>query len=110
MAASQRRSSCAPLDPTLTSQGLSTGEVLADPIIELHQGVPVIATNDNWMANGNAPEIVRTSNRIGASPLMESDTASAALLITLPPGVYSFVARDKVNASGVVLVEVYDAD
>jgi hypothetical protein len=95
---------------TLTAQGLSRGEVLGDPVIELHQGTPVIATNDNWAANSNAPAIVETSSRIGATPFANTDTSSAALLLKLPPGVYSFVARDKVNASGIVLVEVYDAD
>jgi hypothetical protein len=96
--------------PTLTSQGLGTGEVLADPVIELHAGAPVIATNDNWTANGNASDLLDASYRIGATPFSASDTSSAALLVTLPPGVYSFVARDKANASGIVLVEVYDAD
>ena len=43
-------------------------------------------------------------------PFAEDDISSSALLLKLPPGVYSFIARDKSNASGIVLVEVYDAD
>lgn len=96
--------------PTLTTQGIASGEVLADPVIELHHGATVIATNDNWSDNDNAADIVTTGARIGASPLDQSDTKSAALLLTLPAGAYSFVASGKGGTSGIVLVEVYDAD
>jgi len=96
--------------PTLTTQGLGQAEVLANPLIELHQGAAVIATNDNWSDNANAAQIVTTSARIGATPLASSDANSAALLLRLPPGVYSFIASGKASTTGIVLVEVYDAD
>ena len=96
--------------PTLSTYGLPLSEVLADPVIELHRGAPVIATNDNWASNGNASEIRSAAQRIGAASFASSDEASSALLLKLPPGVYSFIARSKSNASGIVLVEVYDAD
>lgn len=96
--------------PTLISQGLGASEVLADPQIEVHRGVPIIAANDNWGDNANAAEIKSVGARIGANPLDPSDTKSAAMLLTLDPGVYSFVASGKAGASGVVLLEVYDAD
>ncbi len=100
--------------PTLTTQGIGQTEVLADPIIELHDalhGNVLIATNDNAGDNANAAAILTAGNRIGATPLSQSDTASAALLVNLPSGVYSFIARGKTAApSGIVLVEVYDAD
>lgn len=96
--------------PTLATQGVGAGEVLADPEITLHRGAPAIATNDDWETNGNAAEIVMEGSRVGASPLAETDGKSAALLATLEPGAYSFVVRGKNDTSGVVLVEVYDAD
>ncbi len=100
--------------PTLTTQGLGAAEVLADPQIELHDalnGNAIIATNDDWTTNANALAIMTTGARIGATPFDLLDTRSAALLITLQPGVYSFVASGKSAApSGIVLVEVYDAD
>ena len=96
--------------PTLTTQGLGAGEVLSDPTIELHQGAPIIAINDNWGDNANAASIGSTAARIGASPLAGSDSNSAAMLVKLRPGVYSFIARGKTEPSGIVLVEVYDAD
>jgi hypothetical protein len=79
-------------------------------MIELHQGAPIIAINDNWGDNANAEAIRTTGARIGATPFDTTDTKSSALLIKLPPGVYSFIARGKADASGIVLVEVYDAD
>jgi len=35
---------------------------------------------------------------------------SSALLLGLDPGAYTFIAAGKVNTSGVILVEIYDAD
>ena len=70
----------------------------------------MIATNDNWVSNDNAQDIVVAAARIGATPFAATDTSSSALLLNLPPGVYSFVVRGKSETSGIVLVEVYDAD
>ena len=93
--------------PTLIKQGLGQNEVLLDPQIELHKGEPIIASNDNWGDNANAALITTTAARIGASPFDASDTKSAALLLTLNPGVYTFLATGKSGTSGIVLVEVY---
>jgi hypothetical protein len=99
--------------PTLATRGIEQTDTLSDPTIELHDagnGNVIIASNDNWSDNANAAAILTTGARIGASPFDGSDTKSAALLLTLQPGVYSFVASGKSAASGIVLVEVYDAD
>ena len=99
--------------PTLTTQGIGTAEVLQDPTIEVHDalnGNAVIATNDNWGDNTNPADITTVGARLGATPLAASDTQSSALILMLKPGVYSFIAHGKNNSSGIVLVEVYDAD
>ncbi len=96
--------------PTLAMQGIGEAEVLADPVVELHRGAPVIATNDDWDDEGDGEAIVATGARVGATPLATMDTKSSALLMTLMPGPYSFVVRGKGETSGVVLLEVYDAD
>lgn len=98
------------IGPTLIKQGVSATEVLADPVIELHSGTPVIAQNDDWTANTNVDAIRSVAVRIGAAPIDNTDTKSAAMLLTLPPGAYSFIATGKGGTSGIVLVEVYDAD
>jgi len=101
------------LGPTLTKFGIGEADVLTDPTIELHDashGNVIVATNDNWGDNANAAPIGLVATRIGASPIDPTDAKSAALLLTLDPGVYTFVASGKANSSGVVLVEIYDAD
>jgi hypothetical protein len=102
------------LGSTLRSLGVPAADVLEDPTVELHgtvNGVPTkLGENDNWGTNANAALITSVGNRIGATPIHSTDTTSAALLVTLNPGVYSFIASGKSGASGVVLVEVYDAD
>lgn len=99
--------------PTLATQGLGANEVLADPMVDVHDvlhGNVVIATNDNWGDNADAAQIVTTGARVGATPLAGSDTTSSALLLTLQKGVYSFVVHGKNNGAGIVLIEVYDAN
>jgi hypothetical protein len=99
--------------PTLATLGIAQSEVLLDPTIELHDashGNIVIGTNDNWSDNSNAAQITSTGVRIGAVPFSTTDTKSSALLLTLHPGAYSFVASGKNSTAGIVLVEVYDAD
>jgi hypothetical protein len=99
--------------PTLLQQGIGDSEVMRNPFIELHDashGNGVIATNDNWSDNANATDIVATGARIGATPFAETDRTSSALLVSLPPGVYSFLGRGQGESSGIVLIEIYDAE
>jgi GH35 family endo-1,4-beta-xylanase len=100
------------LGPTLTGLGIAQSEALADPVIALYRagGAAPFDSNDNWGSNANAALITSTGMRIGATPFGTTDTTSSALLVTLNPGVYSFIASGKGGASGIVLVEVYDAD
>lgn len=99
--------------PTLTKFGIDLAEVMADPMIEIHDALDnnvVVTTNDNWGDNLNRIDITLTAAELGASAIADGDVQSSAALLTLPPGVYSFIARDKADRSGVLLVEAYDAD
>lgn len=98
------------IGPGLVEQGVPSHEILWDPVIEVHRGEAIIATNDNWRTNEAYEAITAQGNRIGATPIGANDDRSAALLLRLPPGVYTFVASGRRNMPGVVLVEVYDAD
>ena len=101
------------IGPTLATEGLDVEEVLPDPAIEVHDarnGNAVIASNDDWGDTAAAADIVSTGARIGATPFAATDTKSSALLLTVRPGIYSFVAHSRDDASGIVLVEVYSAD
>lgn len=79
-----------------------------DPLIEVH-GHGSTELNDDWSASSDMTSAVI---RTGAFPLL-SGSRDAAILLTLPPGVYSAVVR--LNAkpgtysegSGEVLVEAY---
>lgn len=76
--------------------------MLVDPTIDLHDtrnGNVKIATNDNWGENANAALITTTGARLGATPIDAADTKSSALLLTLSPGVYTFVASGKSASS-----------
>jgi hypothetical protein len=98
------------LGPTLEPLGINRTQLLMDPMMEMHQGAPLIAVNDNWSDNANASAITTTGARIGALGIDGADTKSAVLLVNAQPGVYTFIASGKSNTSGIVLVEVYDAD
>lgn len=98
--------------PTLAQLGLKPGEVLADPTIEVHDALhdnAIVATFDNWRET-DPTAIATTANRLGATALADEDQTSAAALLTLNPGIYSFIVRGKTGPAGIVLVETYDAD
>ena len=96
--------------PSLVSQGIAASDLLADPKIEVHQGDTIIEENDDWGDNANAAEVVDVSKQVGAFDLDAGDTKSSALLLTLQPGIYTFVTRGAGATSGIVLLEIYDAD
>jgi uncharacterized protein (DUF1800 family) len=84
------------LGPSLPLPG-----VLADPILELHDGTgALVATNDNWRTSQQS-EIIAT----GLSP---GNDKESAVLATLNPGAYTAIVRGANNGTGIGLVEVYD--
>ncbi|HKP05138.1 MAG TPA: hypothetical protein VJU77_17445 [Chthoniobacterales bacterium] len=86
------------LGPSLAQFGLNP--VLADPTLEVHAaGGALIASNDNWRENEAA---------ILATGLAPSDDREAALRMSLSPGTYTVVVREKSGLAGHGLVEVYD--
>ena len=88
--------------PSLATFGIA--DPLQDPTLELNaSGGTLLASNDNWLQNVNAPEIV-------ASGLAPSNPNESALLLFLPPGTYTAVLRGKGGSSGIGLLEVYDLD
>ena len=93
--------------PTLGTYGVSG--VLADPQLELTQTVNgatvVVATNDNWAGDA---QITSVGTTVGAFSLSSASSKDAAILVTLPPGVYSAKASGVGNTTGVALIEVYE--
>lgn len=86
------------LGPSLKKFGLDP--VLADPVLELHRSDgSVIASNDNWKENQAA---------IATAGLVPEDEREAALRVTVAPGTYTVVMKEKSGLTGHGLVEIYD--
>ncbi len=78
---------------------------LSDPKLSLFgRSGATIADNDDWNS-----DLATIFNRTGAFPL-QSDSKDAALLITLPPGLYTAQISGAAGTGGNVLIEVYDVD
>jgi hypothetical protein len=92
--------------PSLADLGVSG--VLDDVTLELYRGSTVIATSDNWGSEAGAGAIAATASRLGAFTLSQS-SKDAVVLSSLEPGNYTAKVSGVSNATGVALVEVYDA-
>lgn len=92
--------------PTLVGYGVAGA--LADPQLEVTKTVDgspvVVASNDNW---GGNLAIADAAAAVGAFQLATA-TKDAAVLVTLPPGVYSAKVSGVAGTTGVALVEVYE--
>jgi hypothetical protein len=108
------------IGPGLATQGLTAG-VLADPRLELYGPTSTttpIQTNDNWgtqtaNATTNAAAVTaiqQAAQRVGAFALPNTNSLDAVVLATLAPGNYTVQAKGPTAAAtGLVLIEVYDA-
>ncbi len=100
-------------------QDFDVAGTMPDPTLAVYrQGETApLATNDNWTSQeAGRPDPGEVGDRLGAFRFTPStnapinDTLSAALVLDLPAGLYSAVARDAQDRPGVTLVEVYDGD
>ena len=67
----------------------------------------LVRENDNWQ-QGNDPMLVtNAATQVGAFPL-NSGSKDAAILITLPPGIYTAQVTGANGTTGLALVEVYE--
>ncbi|HYD84306.1 MAG TPA: hypothetical protein VEA63_09640, partial [Opitutus sp.] len=74
----------------------------------VYRGGTRIATNDNWDADALlAAEISAASTAINTSQLA-SGSKDAALLLTLPPEIYTVHVTGGAASSGTALVEIYE--
>lgn len=99
------------IGPTLAGQGI-TG-FLADPNLTLlNSAGAVVQTNEDWGTQvGGAAAVTaiqQATTRLRTFPL-PANSRDAVVLATLNPGSYTVQARGAGNATGVAIVEVYDA-
>jgi M6 family metalloprotease-like protein len=99
--------------PTLARLGVSGP--LADPQLVLKRfdagtnAYVDVLSNDDWGTAANAASIASTASALSAFSL-NAGSADAAALVDLAPGRYTVVADGKGGASGLSMVELYDAD
>lgn len=86
------------LGPSLGAAGVAGA--LSDPVLELHQGDGIVATNDNWQQASNVSAIPN-----GFAP---PDGREAVIVTTLNPGSYTAIVRGAQGQTGVGLIEAYD--
>ncbi len=86
------------IGPSLSNFGVP--EVLADPLLELHDGNGgLIHANNDWH---DTQELA-----LQASGLAPTDDLESAILISVPPGNYTAVLKGADGGTGNGLVEVY---
>ena len=95
--------------PTLSGFGVTSS--LADPILRLVRQedgyTTVVRENNDWQTGNDAVEIAAVAAEVGAFAL-PSGSKDSALLIKLPPGIYTAIVDTADGSSGVALVEVYE--
>lgn len=89
--------------PSLAGYGVS--DVLPNPKLELYSGSSRVRENDDWGTDAAANAVA--FKQVGAFSLVP-DSKDSALLITLPPGVYTTHVSGVNNSTGVALLELYD--
>jgi sugar lactone lactonase YvrE len=87
------------IGPSLNSSGIA--DVLTDPILELHDNSGAIVK-----INDNAGDT--QASELQSYGMLPNDKLESAMVVTLQPGTYTTLVRDKNGGIGVGLVEVYD--
>ncbi|MEO7599331.1 MAG: hypothetical protein ABIV50_10390 [Opitutus sp.] len=88
--------------PALSKYGVNG--TLAAPVLTLQSQIGVkIGTNSGWDKADNAADVATAASTVGAFAF-PTGSKDAALLVTLPPGVYTTLVT---GGTGIALVEVY---
>lgn len=91
------------IGPALTQFGV--GGALARPQLTLFNSAGVaIGTNTTW---GGSAALAAAFAQVGAFPL-SANSADSALLVNLPPGLYTVAVNGVSNTTGIALIEVYE--
>jgi hypothetical protein len=90
------------LGPTLARSAAPVGDVLPDPVLELHSPNGTTTTNESWREGANAELI--------PEDLQPRDATEAALLVSLAPGAYTAIVRGAGGGTGNALIDAFDLD
>lgn len=89
--------------------GFGVKETLSDPKLALFRegDSDPLLSSDDWSSNPDAAFTAQTAIQVSAFPL-ESGSKDAAVVVTLPPGVYTVIGSSADDiGTGIALVEVY---
>ncbi len=93
--------------PTLAPFGVM--EPLADPVLTLYDKADLaFETRDDWSSGADAAQIEATAAIVGAFALPAGST-DAAIVMSLSPDRFTAGVTGKADATGISLVEIYDA-
>ncbi len=96
--------------PTLAEAPFDIAGTVTDPTLSLvDRNSALVASNDDWQAEGAGAALTAAFAQVGAFPFVEN-SADAALIATLPPGHYTALASTKTGIAGIGIVEAYDLD
>jgi sugar lactone lactonase YvrE len=91
------------IGPSLEQAGLV--DVLADPMLELHdKDGALITSDDNWQDDPAQKALIT------ATGLAPQNSLESAIVATLDPSNYTAIVSGKSGGTGIGLVEVYDLD
>jgi len=89
------------IGPSLSSSDISGP--LSDPTLELfNEDGASVAFNDNWQDDSAQAAELQALN------IAPTSAAESALVMILPPGLYTAVVEGQSGATGIGLIEVYD--
>jgi hypothetical protein len=88
------------LGPSLAQYGLSN--VLADPVLELHDSNGVLISNDDWTDDPI------TAAELFANGLAPQNGHESGIFTALSPGQYTVILAGKNGGIGIGLVEIYN--
>jgi len=93
--------------PSLEGSGV-TG-LLDEPRVEIVRGSDqaIVGENDDWEVGNDIADVMAARARAGATPLT-TGSRDAAILIYLPPGLYTAVASGANGSTGVALMNIYE--
>jgi hypothetical protein len=94
--------------------GYGVPGALADPNLEVYEIKPdgtnvLFARNDNW-GDGDVAALRAVFTATQAFDLPDTASKDAALLVTLPAGMFTALVSGVGNTTGEALIEVYDLD
>jgi hypothetical protein len=89
------------IGPSLSQFGLSP--VLADPILELHDGQgTLLAANDNWQDDPVS------AAKLAFQAIAPTDPNESGIVMSLPLGGFTAILAGKNGGTGIALVEIYN--